>query len=97
MIIYVTLLTIILVKVKCNLFFRISFVFSAYAICFTARFARDIVRLFDYKENSPYDTNTLVKVFEQIDSISSTIKLFMVFFFILQVSLIRAKVESETP
>ena len=90
--IYSILLPLTLVKIKFNLFFQISFVYIAYAICLSSRFANDVINLIHHSVTDNDYIHNMAEIFVQIDGITSAIKLFMIFFFILQVSEVRAKI-----
>ena len=83
LIIYSVLLPLTLVKVKFKLFFQISFVYIAYAICLSSRFANDIINIIHHSITDNDFLRNLAGIFVQIDAITSAIKLFMIFYFIL--------------
>ena len=85
---FLILITITLVRVKCNVFFRIAVVFFAYAVCFISRFINYSIIII---KNSS-EIGVAYVTLDTLDSVFFAIKLFMIFFFILQVSEVRAKI-----
>lgn len=92
LVLFLILLTITLVRVKCNIFFRIVLVFIAYTICFSTR----CINYFIHYDKPPNDFDTSFVVLDTLAQVTTAIKLFMIFFFILQLSELRAKMESES-
>lgn len=87
-------LTIVLVRTKCHLFYRMAFIFSACLLSFTMKFSMDFNRLFVDDDEFGISIKNWLKIG---NSIASRVKWILIYYFVIIVREIKIKIAAKDP
>lgn len=92
----------VLHKIRCQIYFRLSFVLIAFTLQFLSRMLYDVMKMgYKYQLTQHPDQkekkSALLIIVRLINIVSNRFKWFVLYFFILEAEKIRIKTTSETP